>query len=134
MKRTVRGLYYGLPPAAWAVAIFVMSSIRLPPKAPALAFNDKIVHGLVFGVLGLLLLRALAEGLGWSPARAGLLAVLGASVYGALDEFHQLFVPLRKVEFADWVADTLGAIALCALALFLLRRRGAVGHFEKVAE
>jgi VanZ family protein len=36
-------------------------------------------------------------------------ATLLASAYGATDEYHQMFVPLRHAELADWIADTIGA-------------------------
>ncbi len=37
---------------------------------------------------------------------AGLIAVC----YGALDEFLQTFIPLRKGSFYDWMIDSAGAI------------------------
>ena len=36
-------------------------------------------------------------------------------VFGVLDEWHQSFIPGRFSEFADWIADSLGA----AVAVFL---------------
>lgn len=42
--------------------------------------------------------------------------ILGfCAVYGALDEWHQSFVPGRDADFLDWTADVAGAI--CALVL-----------------
>lgn len=59
------------------------------------------------------------------PRRAGVLASVAASLYGVTDEIHQIFVPLRSCDPADWTVDTaaacLGAIAVCAL----LARRAA---------
>jgi VanZ family protein len=46
-----------------------------------------------------------------------LLSALIAAIYGALDEYHQYFVPNRSSEFLDWVADLIGVI----IAVFLLR-------------
>jgi VanZ family protein len=31
------------------------------------------------------------------------------SVWAALDELHQLFIPGRSAEVGDWASDTLGA-------------------------
>ena len=35
-------------------------------------------------------------------------ALLGAA-YGATDEYHQLFVPLRTGDLHDWMVDVIGA-------------------------
>jgi len=67
---------------------------------------DKVYHALNFGVLALFL--RLASGRAW-------LAVLLASLYGATDELHQAFVPGRSADPADWLADTLGALAAVLL-------------------
>jgi VanZ family protein len=42
------------------------------------------------------------------------LAVLMTAVYGALDEWHQSFVPGRFPERADFYADVLGAAVAAA--------------------
>ena len=67
MKRAGRWLSFWLPPAAWAAAIFALSSISLPPQNPMLPYGDKLIHGLVFGLLALWLLRALIGERGLSP-------------------------------------------------------------------
>ncbi len=38
------------------------------------------------------------------------MVILAVSLFGLSDEFHQAYTPGRAVEFADWVADTLGAV------------------------
>ena len=112
LNAAFRKLFYWLPPVGWAAAIFVVSSMSSPPKTPGFAMGDKLAHLLVFAILSLLIHRGLAQERGLSPARARWIAFLITSIYGALDEFHQLFVPMRTVEFADWIADTLGAAAV----------------------
>lgn len=52
-------------------------------------------------------------------------ALLLASVYGASDEWHQAFVPLRDSDVRDWVADSLGGTIGSAL-YFVLRKIIAV--------
>lgn len=47
------------------------------------------------------------------------LAVLMTAAYGAFDEYHQRFTPERTPEVADWLADTLGAVAAGLLWLRL---------------
>ncbi len=96
-------------------AIFVSSSQAVVVAPPVV--SDKAVHGGVYGLLGLLLLRALASA-EWRgvTVRAVLLAVAIAAVYGALDEWHQSFVPDRTAEWADVVADAAGACLATGLA------------------
>ena len=42
--------------------------------------------------------------------RAMLAAVLLASAYGITDEIHQIFVPMRSCDPADWAVDTVAAL------------------------
>lgn len=95
----------------WAALTFWLSSS--PDAQGAAGFIDltppwdKLYHAGNFGVLAGLLYLA--------SGRVGL-AVALASIYGAVDELHQAFVPGRSADAADWLADTLGA-ALAVLAL-----------------
>ena len=81
-------------------------------------------HFCEYTVLGALLANALRSHV--RSLRAACLAGIAiASVYGITDEIHQLFVPGRFCDPADWVVDTCGA-ALGALVLYVvvrLRRR-----------
>ncbi len=70
---------------------------------------DKVVHFSVYGLMGTLVSRALG------PARHRGWAVVIVSLFGASDEIHQYFTPGRSMEFADWVADTLGAAVAVTL-------------------
>jgi VanZ family protein len=72
--------------------------------------SDKLIHAGEFGLFSVLLCRALRGHMTtWPSTRIAWLSVLTATVYGATDEFHQLFVPQRSAEFVDLVADSLGA-------------------------
>jgi hypothetical protein len=109
--------------AGWMGVIFAVSSIpgsRLP--------GGYSVQGHVgeYAVLGALLLVALVPEI---PSRAAPWAALAfASLYGITDEVHQIFVPGRMPDPADWAADTVGAGLGVALALVVMRviaeRRG----------
>ncbi len=91
-------------PLLIATLVFIASS-RSHVVAPGITrVDDKIVHFAVYGLLATLVCRA-GQG-GWRGAVCSLVIV---SAYGASDEWHQSFVPGRRCEFADWVADTLGA-------------------------
>ena len=93
----------------YAASIFALSSI--PGQAlPSVHISDKLIHIGEFGLLGLLMCRALTAQLPtWPRSRIALLSLLVAICYGATDECHQLFVPARSAELADLTADSLGA-------------------------
>jgi VanZ family protein len=80
---------------------------------PGIPHIDKVVHFCVYALLATMIVRT-----GVGGRRAPLVALLLASLYGVSDEVHQRFVPGRSMEFADWVADTLGA----AVAIWMYAR------------
>ena len=65
--------------------------------------TDKLVHVVEYGVLGSLLARALRGRFFWT-------AILIGVLYGALDEFHQQFVPYRDSSVFDLTADAVGVM------------------------
>jgi VanZ family protein len=108
--------------------IFGASSLSDPGTLPP-DVSDKTVHVIAYGVLGALLVRALAggriEGVTWPRA---LVAVVLATLYGVSDEVHQRFVPGRSPDTMDVLADAAGAAAAAALlvaarAVFVRARR-----------
>ena len=105
----------GLGPAAlWAAVLFLLTEIE-GTNALLPAGTDKLVHGGLYSILGL--------SLAWGRARTGftgstaLLLIIGAG-YGALDEWHQSFVPGRDANLGDWMADVVGVM----LGLMLFAR------------
>lgn len=50
-------------------------------------------------------------------------AVALASLYGVTDELHQLFVPGRMCDPADWLTDTLGATLGACIVHALMKKR-----------
>lgn len=93
-------------------ATIIMASGRGAVAAPDIVDFDKVAHFAIYGLLATLVARA-----GFSGQR-GWWAVLIVSLFGLTDEWHQSFTPGRSVEVADWVADTLGAIAAVALYVY----------------
>ena len=77
------------------------------------AGTDKLAHGALYLILGL----SLAWGKGRTGSNVGwvLLLLMGVG-YGALDEWHQSFVPGRDASVGDWMADSVGV--MLALVLF----------------
>lgn len=93
------------PLALAALIVFASSRSHVPGVgAPG---GDKVVHFGVFGLLATLMVRLL-------PRPAAWIAVVAASLFGATDEWHQSFTPGRRMDWADWVADTLGAAVAVA--------------------
>lgn len=110
-----RFLLYALPPLAYALGIFALSSTTISggPNVPGL---DKVVHFLLYGGLAVLCARAV-RGYSARPAIAAYAGVVLASLYGISDEVHQFFTPGRSPDVRDWVADTAGAV-LCVAAWY----------------
>lgn len=115
------------PALAYAAAIFGFSSLSAPP-APPQQLTDKHVHFLVFGGFALVLLRAWAGGR-WAAVTLGASARVAvvAIVYGAIDEWHQWFVPGRHADVLDLVADALGVVLAVGLACLVGRLFGRPG-------
>jgi VanZ family protein len=102
-------LLYHAPALGYAAVIVFMSSLpgSYVPEMPFLN-GDKLVHGLEFGLLGMLLFRAFRfPPLCQSPFR---LALAVGIPFAATDEIHQLFVPGRYCDIMDFLVDCLGII------------------------
>src|SRR5262249_1673509 len=102
----------------WAVVIFLLSSIpgaSMPPL-PAVLSYDKVLHALVYSVLGALFLLALRQASSLTTPRLVLAAGLFALGYGLTDEFHQLFVPGRSADLYDALADGIGGVLGATIA------------------
>ncbi len=111
MSQKSPSVKYWIPAAAWAALLFVLSS--LPSQSvPSLGieYEDLVLHFLVYSVLGYCLGIALLH----DPERANLemaiVAVLLGVLYGASDEFHQMFVPGRFSTISDFLADGVGVV------------------------
>jgi len=114
-----------LPPILWAGIIFWNSS-RPHVHVPKFGFQsaDKLAHAAVYFILGYLIIRAVTaasrNAINW---KQGLLLIFIGILYGASDEFHQLFVPGRSADFFDWVADMFGVVLGHLTFLWLQIRR-----------
>lgn len=68
---------------------------------------DKLAHAGIFALL--------ACAIGLSSNRRGgsrlAIAFLGALLVGALDEWHQMFLPGREADASDFIADLVGSIS-----------------------
>lgn len=100
------------PLAAWMAVIFYVSSqSHLQPPVPA-DFQELVsnaAHFTEYAVLAMLLRRAAGHFEGGSSLKQVFILWLVATLYGASDEAHQVFVPGRTVSAGDLAMDALGA-------------------------
>ena len=90
---------------------------------PAVSGVDKLAHLALYGVLGALSTNAVVPPSQRPGARVLGAVILGVSMFGAMDELHQAFVPGRTPDVRDWLADTAGAAAASMLTAVALARR-----------
>ena len=106
----------------WIAPLVVLAAILTAtswPSPPAMPNNsDKLVHGIAYASLGASVAWA-ARSTTWR----GLIAWLPlVAAIGAVDEWHQQFIPGRRMDARDWVADTAGAAIGILLLTALVRR------------
>ena len=101
---------YLLMLAGWVVFTLTLTSIPNPEFGLLFPGSDKIAHFGFYGVAGFLfVLWRRANGTG--AASAVIWASIFAALLGAVDEFHQQWIPGRSMELLDWVADFAGGTA-----------------------
>lgn len=108
----------GQTPSRWQwiyagvlAALIVTASGRSQVAAPSIVDFDKAAHFAVFGLLATLVVRPLSRKRAWC-------AVVIVSLFGASDELRQGLTPGRSMEFADWIADTSGAVVAVMVYTF----------------
>jgi VanZ family protein len=112
------------PAAFWAAVLFFLSELQPGPTSLPLPVNDKLAHLALYTVLG--------GTLAWGRRASGrgrplLLLSLGVA-YGALDEWHQRFVPGRHPSLFDLLADGAGVLlGFCILRLYFQARNPDAG-------
>jgi len=91
---------------------------------PSIPGIDKVAHLLIYATLAASVLYAIHEKMaGKNSMAVSMVVVTVCFLYGIGDEFHQSFIPGRFPSVADLLADTLGAVVVCA-AWFLWKRQG----------
>lgn len=106
------------------VAIALVSHQQDLPAVPG-GPPDWLLHGIEYGILALAC--AFGATRGFNPelrtAGAAARAVLISAAYGALDEWHQSFVPGRHPSSLDWLSDLVGALLVGFLLVLWWRAR-----------
>jgi len=101
--------------------IFYLSSNPAPKvlEKQFIPLQDKWLHMILYLVLAVLIWRGFFWEKIWEKtetARWSLFAaIVGSAFYGATDEWHQAGVSARTADWADWIADAIGAALLYRL-------------------
>jgi VanZ family protein len=112
-----------IPLVIYWLILFILTTLP-GNEAISIGVNDKIEHFGAYGLLSAILyLNLLFQKkfplLGKYPATFTLLV---ASLYGMLDELHQIFVPGRTADVRDWLADFLGSLLAVLIVKFILEK------------
>jgi hypothetical protein len=119
----MRGLKAWVPLAMWVVLIFIGSSIPhltneefgMPPG------SDKIVHVVEYLVLAVLFCRGFGVQRLGGRVSVWLLVVAICLALGAIDEYHQRFIPGRDSNILDFAADVIGVLCGASLGVWRLK-------------
>jgi len=104
-------VWFWLPVLAYVAAIFAVSSMSSPPNPIHVPNSDKIYHLCEYGLLGVLLGRALRFSVSpYSPLAAVVMTISLVMIVGASDEYYQSFVPGRTCDVFDWLTDTTAGV------------------------
>lgn len=123
--------------ARWApvligMTVFTVLGAQPPARIGVLsAIWDKAVHGVGYGVLGVMALRALAGTVRGASARHVALAALLSLGHGGGLEIMQAAIPWRDGSWGDFAADGVGfALAMLAVRWWI----GVSGNGVEAAE
>ena len=105
-----------------AVALVIAAATSWPTPVAMPGSSDKVAHLLSYAALAASVAWA-ARSRRWTQAFG---CIVLASLLGAADEWHQQFIPGRRMELRDWFADTVGAVLGSSLVTALARRREPV--------
>ena len=102
-KYWIRG---GCIAVAFFMAVLLFALADKAGQVPLLPYlPDKLVHFCYYGVMAGLLAFGLGRRWWW-------IALGVVPLIGALDEWHQFYVPGRDASAFDWLADVLGTVAV----------------------
>jgi len=105
----------------------------LAPLSPLIFQQDKILHIILFFGFGLIINLTLRSD-GKTVVNSFIFAILLGSLYGASDEFHQMFVPHRTASTMDWAADVTGILfAQVVILVFYVLKNVYIRKFEQKA-
>ncbi|HEX5135133.1 MAG TPA: VanZ family protein [Thermoanaerobaculia bacterium] len=109
--------------ALWGGFLLLLTSWPNPPAIPAGGFPlDKLTHFVLYGVEAFLIDRAFPRKGRPGLALGRVLAITGVmALWGMLDEAHQEWIPGRRMDSGDLLADVSGAVGGAVAAGVLSR-------------
>jgi VanZ family protein len=109
---------------AWTVVILAITSWpgSAVPSPPTIPHVDKVLHAVLYGVLGWLVGRSWTR-VSWRRWVGSLVAI---AAFAAIDEWHQRLIEGRSADRYDWLADVLGAAGGMSLVRARERREHIV--------
>jgi VanZ family protein len=124
LSRKQRLLLYSLPLYGWLATMILFSSLPgdTLPEIPVWNW-DKLAHTVEYMALAFLFMRFLRYARSFALARCVRIVLIAGVLYAALDELHQLFIPLRSCNWYDYCADVVGILLGVWLAAELHRRQ-----------
>ncbi len=131
MKQASDKYKFFIPAGIWAIVIFSLSSARTNfNPAWNLLSLDKLGHLCFYLIQTCLLIWAFAKTDKWTKPnyKAVIFSMLLASAYGAAIEYWQAFLPHRSFDYADMLANCVGAI-LGFFVFYLLRKKYFLEEF-----
>lgn len=93
--------------------LLILTLTSLPSRSlPEVGISDKISHLLAFFGLAVLLSLTFQFQEKWEKLKTNykIYTFWVVTLYGFLDELHQLFIPGRSGTLDDWIADIVGGI------------------------
>ncbi len=110
-----------LPLIIYWLILFTLTSL---PASMAIVteIGDKISHFGAYGLLSVFLYLTMyfQDKFPLLKKYPGTFTIFIASIYGLLDEIHQIYVPGRFAEVLDWLADFSGSVAGVLITRYLL--------------
>lgn len=118
-SKIIKKINAWLPVLVWALLIFHFSS-GIVPIVSIVHWQDFLIkktgHVILFGTLAVLIFRGLRiEKI--NRKKAAVWSIILAAVYGATDEYHQMFTLGREPHVRDIFIDLIGA-SLIILAVY----------------
>ncbi len=107
--------------------LILFIATTLPGKdLPKTGIGDKTEHFTAYGILSVLLSLSMMfqDKYFLIKKHFALAALTVISVYAALDELHQLFIPGRSCDILDWSADFIGASIGILIVTFFFKKIG----------
>jgi VanZ family protein len=107
--------------------IVLFGATTLPAASmPSFGVVDKVNHLSAYFILAILLFLTLLfqQKIPLAKNKVAAYALIICSLYGMLDEVHQIFIPGRSAEFLDLFADILGAGLGVLFMIILVKRSG----------